>query len=149
MKTTLAFLLLTVSAVAQDSESFKKRYGRPSSETYVVRPEVSARVKYSTSGDVCELLLLPDERYLRDYGSKRRVADLLNEIVDEMIPQSDRGGLLRHAALNVNCIGTDTDCQEAYSGELAEYERVTILRNFPKSPRRFALVRWKTEPCSK
>ena len=113
-----AALLLSfaVPAIAQQSD-FTARYGDPAAEQFVVRPGITLMVEYGTSRVACRMLIEPKHSILRQNESAMR-PEVVTEILDEVLPQPDRGMQLRHVV-------TKSGCNEF---EITEYENATITR---------------------
>ena len=79
-------LLCLVSGIGQGPEDWRKRYGPPESERYVVRDQILVTVFYSSQGQTCEIKINP-----RISQSRPIVEDL----IDEMIPLNQRGKEIR------------------------------------------------------
>jgi len=115
-----AALLLSfaVPAIAQQSD-FTARYGDPAAEQFVVRPGITLMVEYGTSRVACRMLIEPRHSILRrNESAKYMRPEVVTEILDEVLPQPDRGIQLRHSV-------TKSGCNEF---EVTEYENATITR---------------------
>jgi hypothetical protein len=71
----------------------RKKYGHPAREDYQLSPDVSLAVKYAVDGQACEILLVGTDQSL---SAKR--------IVDDIIPVSQRGRLLKSDGQVGNCL---------------------------------------------
>jgi hypothetical protein len=54
-----SLFVLAASFPADTGPTLHERYGRPISETYLVRPGIVASARYGGSGHVCEIVLSP------------------------------------------------------------------------------------------
>jgi hypothetical protein len=66
----------------------------------------------------------------------------LTEIIDDLVPKSERGKPLMGTFLNMRCLPLD-NCW----GVMNTYERVTIERNGGDDKERYARIRWKGREC--
>jgi hypothetical protein len=94
-------------------------YGDPDVQRFAVRPTVSLMVEYEPERTVCRMLLKHKLSILRrDEPAKYLRPELVTEILDEVIPESDRCAETSHSI-------TKSGCNEF---EIAEYVHVTIVR---------------------
>ncbi len=146
MKALVAILFICISVNAQSQEEFHKKYGSPISETLTIRPGVFLTVNYAEAGDVCEMIIHPQQLTL-DLNSpitKTMQSTTLTEIIDELVPKSQRGKLIMGTFLNIVCLPLN-NC----FGGMSTYERVTIIRNGGDDKERYARIRWKERICRK
>jgi hypothetical protein len=59
MKILLIALLTGTTIVGQSKDEFRRKYGEPISETFMVRPGISIAVTYQPQGRIAELLISP------------------------------------------------------------------------------------------
>lgn len=145
MKALLLVLLAALPAAAQSSDGLRRRYGAPVSQTYVVRPGITATVTSAADGSVCRILVEPERRLVMRSSTPRLTLSRLDEILDELVPPAERGEPLTAGFVNVRCL-PDDDCW----GTSAGYERVRIYYNSAgRDEYRFATVEWKSSPCPK
>ena len=144
MKVLTAALLICLSVNAQSREDLHKRYGAPIIETFAARPGVAVTVSFAETGEVCEMIVHPQSlTSALDYPiTKTMQSKELTEIIDELVPISQRGKLLRGTFLNLICLPLD-NC----GGVMASYERVTILRKEAVDKERYARIQWKGITC--
>src|SRR5829696_7927314 len=88
MKTIFLLLLCCVSIAAQTRQDLQKKYGTPLTESYEVRPDILAKAFYSKSGQICQLTFEPKTPGLKFTEEK---SDLLNKLIDELVPVEKRG----------------------------------------------------------
>ena len=144
MKALLAILFICMTASAQSREELQKRYGSPVTETFTVRPSISATVSYAETGEVCEIIIHPQQlTSALDYSiTKTMRSKALTEIIDELAPIRQRGKQLMGTFLNLTCLPLG-NCY----GVMDSYERVTITRNGGDDKQRYAIIRWKGTTC--
>ena len=144
MKVALLVLLLTLLPVgARTNDNLRKRYGAPVSHTYMVRPGITATVSFSKRGGACKILLEPERRLMMESSAPRLTLKQINEILDELVPPSERGAPGMVGFVNARCL-PDDDCW----GTSADFERVHIYYNSAgKDEYRFAVLQWKGVAC--
>jgi hypothetical protein len=143
MKATLILMLTLVPVGAQTSDGLRKRYGAPVSQTYLVRPGVTATVSFAKNGEVCKILVEPERRLVMRSSTPRITSEQINEIIDEIVPPGERGEQRTAGFVNAGCL-PDDDCR----GTSADFERVHIYYNGPGGGEyRFATVEWKGVAC--
>jgi len=69
----------------------KKKYGLPVAETFLLRPGITVTASYDSTGQVTELLIAPQLTDLITSKSKGLSQETLKELIDELIPLSERG----------------------------------------------------------
>lgn len=89
----LGLLLFGCLAAAQTSEKIRAKYGHPSEEHYQISAQVSLTVKFAEDGEACEILLVGTDQSL-----------IAKQIVDDIIPVSERGRLIKDAGQVGNCL---------------------------------------------
>jgi hypothetical protein len=144
MKTILVSLLFCLTANAQSPEDFHKKYGPAISETFPLRQGIFLTVSYAKTGQVCEMIIHPQE-IISDLDfpiTKTMQSRTLTEIIDDLVPKSERGKPLMGTFLNMRCLPLD-NCW----GVMNTYERVTIERNGGDDKERYARIRWKGREC--
>jgi hypothetical protein len=143
MKAILLLLLIGLTVNAQSVRELRQKYGEPVSEIFQVRPNVTVTVRIGRTGDVCEMVIAPQLPSTaiksNDYVFKSAV---LNEIIDELVPASQRGESLMGGFLNLRCLPQD-DC----AGTSDDYENLNIYRNGGDDAHRYATIQWKRTDC--
>ena len=143
MKAVLLVLLTSLPVAAQSSDDLRKKYGAPVSQTYVVRPGITATVTSARNGGVCKILVEPERRLVLKSTTPKLTLSQLNEILDELVPPVERGEPGMAGFVNARCL-PDDDCW----GTSADFERVHIYYNSAgKDEYRFAVVQWKGVAC--
>lgn len=140
----MAMMLLTcVVAAGQTSNGLRQKYGAPISETFKVRPNTIVTVTHAKTGEVCEMFIAPQlpSTPIKSTGAVLKSKGL-NEVIEELVPASQRGKLLMGSFLNLTCL-PNNDC--AGTGE--DYERVYIYRNGGIDAHRYATIQWKGSAC--
>ena len=146
MKIVIIVLLSCVTAMAQTSSGLRQRYGAPASETFLVRQGIVVTVTYAENGKPSELLIEPQRPATPIKSSTARLSlEVLNEIIDELVPLKERGKPLFAGFVNARCLPND-DCW----GTQTSYEKVFIYYNASsKNEYRYATVQWKKEEPQK
>lgn len=116
----LLFLaLFAVGACAQSASELKARYGDPDVERFLVRPGITLTVRYAADQTPCEMLIGPMRSIIpRNEAAIYMRPEVMTEIIDEVLPEANRGKLLRSFV-------TKSGCNEI---ETKEHENVTIIR---------------------
>lgn len=145
---SVALLLMgLVSFPADTSQTLHERYGQPILETYLVRPGIRAAARYGTSQHVCAITLYPEHPKhplnLREnsIGADKQVAEVLNELV----PEKERGKHLMDTFLNLTCFGPDLDVD--CGGVEENWEKLTIHRMGNTNSLHYAAIHWKRDEC--
>jgi hypothetical protein len=93
MKVILHLAAVTVllgSAFGQiDSVTLHNQYGEPEQEVFAVRPGYRMTVLYGPQHQICELDISSGR--LDDFASSQATNAVLDEVVNEMVPDSIRG----------------------------------------------------------
>lgn len=150
MKLKLLLLILLVggiTALAQQRTAIdlRQRYGPPVREAYLVRPDILLTVEYDANGQLTESVLEP--RYtLKDRmegptanRSATMSSDVVEEILEEIVPTSERGQSINQLSFNAGCSGI----------LISTYGKVEITKAFTccPTPRESGLltvrIRWK------
>jgi hypothetical protein len=146
MKIVITVLLFCVTAMAQTSSDLRQRYGAPASETFLLRQGIVVTVTYAKNGNPSEMLIEPQRPTTPIKSSTARLSlEILNEIIDELVPLKERGKALNAGFVNMRCLPND-DCW----GTSTSYEKVFIYYNASgKNEYRYATVQWKSEDSQK
>lgn len=144
MKPVLMILLTCVAAVGQTSSDLRLKYGAPISETFRVRPDIIVTVSYDKNSKVSEMVIepQPDATIIKSRHNRIK-SQMLQEIIDELVPPEKRGKFVMGTILNITCL-PENDC----SGASEEYERVIIYRNGSTDEHRYATIQWKSSASS-
>jgi hypothetical protein len=118
----LLFLSLSgVVATAQTASDLAARYGNPDAEQFVVHPGITLTARYAADRTACEILIEPEYSTQRPDDKELSMAtDTVSTIIDELIPESERGILLNRMIESMGASEYDS----------AEYQNVTISRYF-------------------
>jgi hypothetical protein len=132
--TVSAMLLLTMSlATAQLPADWQKRYGPPAAERYIIRDGFLMTAFYSKDRQTCKVVI---------EAAKLQSSSVFNDIVDEVVPFSDRGREGRS-------IGLSTGGGAGLA--VKEYERVSIslitATDGSAKGVQSAIVQWKGTQC--
>ena len=136
----IACLVASIGAIfGQSRDELRRKYGEPMSETFTVRPGVSATATYAANGAITELFIAPRTTDL----IKSRGTTLSNEsmraLIDELVPESIRGKFLMGGFVNAICL-PENDC----AGNSQDYQNVSIYFNAGREGGiTYAVVRWK------
>ena len=138
-----AMALLVLPVTPQTSQELRQRYGNPDAERYVVRPGIVMTVAFAKDGQPCELIIEPLHSLVsNDTSLKLMPSDKVTEILDEVLPLTQRGKLLRDISFTGGCNLIRT----------ADYETVTITRTIRCTPdggvwESPMQIRFKTSGC--
>ena len=147
----LGLLLLSVVALqnsfpGKTGLTLRKQYGKPISETFTVRPGIQVSASYGESGDACELLVSPQKARSLIKSANDPSSTIgfnqMTEIIDELVPVSERGKAIGTAMLNLRCLPAD-DC----AGSASHWEKLLIYRNPGRDGERYATIQWKRDEC--
>jgi len=144
MKAALIILLTCMATMGQTSSHLRQKYGTPISETFKVRPDIIVTVRYEENGKVSEMVIepQPDATIIKS-RHKRIKSQMLQEVIDELVPPETRGKFVIGTGLNITCL-PENDC----FGAEEEYERVIIYRNGSNDEHRYATIQWKSSASS-
>ena len=139
MKALVILLIMCTAVVAQSRDDLKKKYGQSVAETYLIRPGIIVTASYDSTGQVTELVIAPQLTDLIKSKNRGLGRETLNEVIDELIPTSERGRGLFGGFFNIGCM-PQNDCYGSYM----EYERVIIYCNAGQHRDvNYAVIRWK------
>jgi hypothetical protein len=116
----LLFLFLSgIAAAGQTAGDLTARYGDHDVERFRVRPGITLMAKYADDRTVCEMLIEPIRSIIpHDEPAKYMRPEVMTEIIDEVLPEADRGKLLFSYVTKSGCNDLET----------RDYENVTIHR---------------------
>jgi hypothetical protein len=131
--------MMCTAVVAQYRDDLKEKYGQPLAETFLIRPGIIATASYNSTGQVTELLIASQLTDLIKSKSRGLSHETLKEVIDELIPISERGRGLFRGFLNIGCM-PQNDCYGSYN----DYEKVIIYYNAGQhGDVNYAVIRWK------
>jgi hypothetical protein len=142
----LLVFTLQSSFTGKSALTLRERYGKPISETYLVRPSIAVSASYGDSGDVCELLVSPQKpSSLIKSADQTPVIDFnqMTEIIDELVPVSERGKGKGTSMLDLRCLPAD-DC----AGSEGSWEKLLIYRNSGQGGEHYATIQWQRDECN-
>jgi hypothetical protein len=117
----LSLFLSGVVATAQTASDLAARYGNPDAEQFVVHPGITLMASYAADRSACESLIEPEHSTQRPDDKELSMAtDTVSTIIDELIPESERGILLNRMIESMGASEYDS----------SEYQNVTISRYF-------------------
>jgi hypothetical protein len=139
MKPLLILLILCGSVVAQSRDDLKKKYGEPISETFLLRRGITVTASHNSHGQITEIVIAPlvtDLIKAKGNGLKR---DVLKQLIDELVPLSERGTPQIGGFLNLGCL-PENDCNGSYD----DYEKLTVYYNAGKTGNvNYVVIKWK------
>ncbi len=139
MKALVILLITCTAVVAQSRDDLKKKYGQPVAETFLIRPGIIVTASYNSTGQIAELLIAPQLTDLIKSKSRGLGLETINDVIDELIPMSERGRGLFGGFLNIGCM-PQNDCYGSYN----DYEKVIIYYNAGQHRDvNYAAMRWK------
>ncbi len=145
MKILLFVLVVSISLQAQTKEDLQKKYGQPVSESYLIRPEVIVTVTYDKTGKIQEMVIAPRPapEIIKSKPDTIKY-DLLDAVIDELVPKETRGKYKMGTFLNITCFPAN-DCW----GTSKSYEKLTIYYNAGKEGANYAVVQWDKDEAQK
>ncbi|HEY6803200.1 MAG TPA: hypothetical protein VI306_06440 [Pyrinomonadaceae bacterium] len=106
---------LSVSVAAQTPEELQQRYGNPQLGVYKIREAITAKVTFDKNNQAVEIVVEP----LQSNDSPVAMpAATAAEILNEIMPTSQRGKFLKKGAFAASCISVQTE----------DYARVSIAQ---------------------
>src|ERR1017187_3618327 len=112
------FLCSLVLAFAQTRDELQQRYESTENGGYLVRPGVVMTVSFSKN-NLAEEFRIQRQSSVKngnsDFGSESMSVEMATEIVDEIIPVSERGKLIREITFSAGCSSTQTSQYELVS----------------------------------
>jgi hypothetical protein len=116
----LLFLFLPgMVAAAQSASDRAARYGDPDVERPFIRLGVTLTVRYAADRTACEMLIEPIRSIFPNHETAKYTRpEVMTEIIDEVLPEADRGKLLFAAVTKAGC----------NDYEISDYENVKIAR---------------------
>jgi hypothetical protein len=152
MKSVIGILMVAMIATVQTSDKFRRRYGPPISETYIVRTNLQATVAYSNTGQLCSISVFAQRSVgspktgsnAATYMEAQRDDKNLIEAADELVPRSERGRFLSSGLLNTD----SPEIEDVYHGGYETYEYVTVFAGIHLS-RHEVRITWNGRSCVK
>jgi hypothetical protein len=139
VKAVIILLIMCTVVSAQSRDDLKKKYGQPVAETFLIRPGIIVTASHNSTGQITELLIAPQLTDLIKSRNKGLSHETLKEVIDELIPTSERGRPLLGGFLNIGCM-PQNDCYGSYN----DYEKVIIYYNAGQHGNvNYAVIRWK------
>lgn len=134
---------IILPSALQTSQELRHKYGLPDAERYMVRPGIGMTVAFAKDGQPCEMVIEPRHTLLsNDTPSKLMSSDEIDEILNEILPSSQRGKLLQDITFTSSCNAI----------RHIDYEKVTINRSITcssevESGESPVQIRFKTSQC--
>jgi hypothetical protein len=139
VKALLILLIICTGVIAQSRDDLKKKYGQTVSETFLIRPGIIVTASYNSTGQITEFLITPQLTGLIKSKSRGLSLETLNELIDELIPMSERGRGLFGGGFIIGCMPRN-DCYGSYM----EYEKIIIYYNAgPNREANYAVIQWR------
>ena len=108
-----------VPAIELTATDLHARYGDPDMERFVVRSGITLTVTYGVDQAACQMLVEPKGLIIpRDESAKYMRPEDVTEIIDEILPEADRGELLLHFVTKSGCNDYET----------IDHQNVTVSR---------------------
>jgi len=149
MRIVFVFLLAAIIATAQTPSKLRQKYGPPTAdiydgqpvEIYKVRPDMKVTVRYTKHRDVCSMYIAS----LETTNGKPSLlkSQALNDVIDELVPQDQRGKYLMGTFINIICL-PDNDC----SGTEENYQKVLIHKHGSLDAHPYGSISWKGRACA-
>lgn len=131
----------------KNAKTMRERYGPPISESFLVRPGLVVSASYAKNGTMCELFIAPQKPTTliksADQTAKKIDSKLLTEVIDELVPEKDRGRGISADILNITCLPSN-DC----GGSGITSEKVTVYRNGGSNDEHYATIQWRSPECA-
>jgi len=134
--TSALAVVLQLSFPADTAQTLRSRYGPPISENFLVRRGVTASASYGASGLVCEIVVSPQRLWNSTLESRQ-----IEEIIDELVPPSERGKVATPVFLDGSC--PTNDC----GGSISNWEKVSITRWGSNEQIHYVTIRWLRDEC--
>jgi hypothetical protein len=114
-----AMISIALPGTLQTTEGLRHKYGPPDAERYIVRPGIVMTVAFAKDGRPCEMVIEPRRSLVStEPVSKPMPSDKVSEILNEVLPTSQRGRLLQDITFTGGC----------NSIRNTDYETVSISR---------------------
>ncbi len=140
------FFVMQSSFPGKTGETMRERYGQPISETFLVRPGLVVSASYGKNGQLCELFISPQKptTSIKSAHQTAKTIDskLLTEVIDELVPESERGRGISADIYNIVCLPSN-DC----GGSGSTWEKVSIYRNGAINDEHYATIQWHGAKC--
>jgi hypothetical protein len=124
--TATAIVVASGLLQGQSKDEFRRKYGGPVAEKFIVRPGISITATYGPNGRIAELLISPEPSgYLKSYSVRKPMnQDFVRGLIDELLPSSVRGEFVIAGFDNTDCPPED-DCR----GTWDEYKKARVYFN--------------------
>jgi hypothetical protein len=156
MKVIFFIFLSCIFVNAQSTINLGQKYGAPTSVTYTevyeARPynektglSVGVTATYNKDKQICRFQadIFPYSSDVNAPSTKVEndlKTDLLREVVNELVPISERGRNIINGFVNLGCLP-----QDGCFGTIEKYEKVNIYYN--GNSHRYAAITWKDISC--
>jgi hypothetical protein len=148
MRTILRLLLCAVlffvlkPSLAQTPADLQKKYGATVA-AYEIRPGILMTAKFTDAGQACELII--GERHAShngDVGIPHLTRELVRELIDELVPVSERGEKDRYYGTSL-LAGSGSTTSYGYEHVSIKYQESFL----PKGELGWLIVKWKNRTC--
>lgn len=144
-------ILLQGSFPTQTSEGLRQRYGKPISETFLVRPGIAVTATYGESSETCSLSIEPRQTFGTPVkpGPPFIEEKLLKEISEELVPEKDRGEYKTGAFLNIlsSSANDSGPAIPALSGVQEDWANLVIIRISGEKGISSETITWTRAEC--
>jgi MarR family len=108
-----------VPAIDLNAADLHTRYGVPVAQRFEVRPRITLMVAYGMDQAACQMVVEPTHSIIpRDEPAKYTRPEVVDEIIDEVLPDADRGKLLFGIVTKSGCNDYQRD----------DYQNFTVSR---------------------
>lgn len=109
-----------VPAIELNATHLQLRYGDPGVDRFVVRPCITLMVAYGTDQAACQMVVEPTRSIIPRHEPDRYMRpEVVTEIIDEILPEAERGELLLGVVTKSGCNDYETD----------DYQNFTVSRS--------------------
>lgn len=140
----LCIVLLLSIATSQTAQELTSRYGEPDLERFAVRPGISLTVEYGSNRLACRMLI---EKTRSPFGDPEETEymrpEVVSEIIDELVPEFQRGAEVSQFMLNTGCNAATTTMYERFTISRSTHNCVPLK---PERESRATIVR-KDDAC--
>ena len=106
-------------AIELNATDLRNRYGDPGAQRFMVRPGITLMVAYGTDRAACRMVLGPTRSIIpRDEPARYMRSEDVTGIIDEVLPEADRGEQLLGVVTKSGCNDYKT----------IDYDNVTVSR---------------------
>lgn len=138
-----ALISIVLPATLQTSQGLRHKYGPPDAERYVVRPDIVMTIVFAKDGRPCEMVIGPRYSLLStEAHSKSMPSDTVTDILNEVLPPSQRGKLLQDITFTGGC-----NSIRSIDYETVRISRISTCSSKEEPGESSVQVRFKTAQC--